>query len=251
MSKIVIKSFEEVNKERKRNRIILLIVSLPLMVIISLFGVKVFSMYANVSSVITKFEEEKFEAASHDAVEQKNANFFEPWLAPYNLGTTYAADGVYDLAEEELLDALELTMDSLNQCFVRSNLSLTYEANGDLLKSQDKHKEADKKYALALKVISEAPPECFPPSEGGSGDEDSESSEAGKNMAETEERVEGKEGGDEPEDAQPEEEEGEGETPEETPEDKIKDQLEQSNIDRTTQENSERNSGMPQAPKPW
>lgn len=252
MAKIVLKSYDEINKSRKKSRRILVLLSIPFIVSIGLFSMKAFSMYVSAEQTISVYKKGDFVKSIETAKEQKVNNFFEPWLAYYNLGTSYAAQKNYDQSETELVHALEIVGNNLNQCYIRSNLSIVYEAQGDIFTQNGDSAKAKQRYALVKKVISEAPEECFPPSSGGKGSEKSESSKAGKQMDETEKRVKGKE------------DKASGKTDPATTSDpasgdeqddtrKIQEQIDQSNTDRTSKENSERGNAPEKipAPKPW
>jgi tetratricopeptide (TPR) repeat protein len=255
MAKMVLKSYEEMNKSRKKSRIILVLLSIPFIIAIGLFGIKAYMMYSQAGTTISTYEKKDFNQSAIESAKQKENNLFEPWLAYYNLGTSYAAEEKYNEAEPELVKALGMVENSLKQCFVRSNLAIVYEKQGDTATSTGNQAESENRYALAQKVIEEAPEECFPPSSGGKGKENSETSDAGEDMDETSDRV-----GDKQDEAKGEEGDEGNETPEspkpeESGTDKIEEQLEQSNTDRTNKENSERgenlNGSRESVDKPW
>jgi tetratricopeptide (TPR) repeat protein len=250
MSKMTIRSFEEENKRRKTLRLVLFLISIPFLCMITLFGLKVLDMTTNATESVNFFNEDNFTESANAADKQKENNFIQPWLAYYNAGTAMAGDKNYESGVEDLTKALELVGDKVAQCQIRANLAVAYEKYGDEFTQAKNTLEAETQYASALKVIEEAPQDCFPPNSGSS------ESEEGESLEGTEERVESKqeggEGGDKP--ATPDDEGSEATPAEATPEEKIEKQLEQSNEDRASNEAEERGSeSTPSNPveKPW
>jgi tetratricopeptide (TPR) repeat protein len=257
MAKIVLKSYDEINRDRKRLRIILILASLPFLIVIGLFAAKAASMYLNAQSSIDNFEKKDYSASAQSAEKQKVTNFLEQWLAYYNSGTALSAEGKYEKSISELNTALNYTQGVIpNECYVRANLALSYEKYADELKNAGDTLNADKNYWSASNIVEQAPMECFPPSSGGNSDSD-ETSQTGESMDKTKERSDSKnsENQEEPSDDpstpgdEPTEEPGEGEA--QSDRDKIQEQMDESNADRREDEAADGDSSQQPNSKPW
>lgn len=255
MAKMVLKSYEEINRERKRLRIILIVASLPFLVVIGLFATKASLMYINAQNSINHFNEKEYVASSDYAEKQKVTNFLEQWLAYYNSGTALSAEGKYEESISDLNKALNLVQGNIpNECYVRANLSLTYEKYGDKFTADNDTLNADKSYLASSHIVDEAPPECFPPSSGGSSS-DEKTSETGESMEETKERSDSKTSGGSSEEPseQPSEEpaENESENQAQSDRDKIQEQMDNSDADRKEDEAAQGDSSTKPNSKPW
>lgn len=251
MSKMKIRSFEEENKRRKNLRVILLLVSIPFLIAILLYGFKTLTMFLNADASISAYEKEDFPTSQREAEKQKNVNIFQQWLAYYNTGTAMTADGQYQKGIAQFETALELVPEGdMGECKIRANLAIAYERYGDEFTEKGADTKADGFYTLSRNVIAEAPMTCFPPQSGAEGNEE------GQSMEQTDDRVDEKQNGTTDGDGDPsegEEGEEEGENSEKTAEEKIGEQMEQSNEDRQNQENQDRGEDSGEAPvdKPW
>lgn len=234
-NKVIIRSFEEENKRRFKLRIIFLIISLPFLLILGLFAAKVFTLFVDTSNAINSYETGNYEEATESLIPQKETNFIQPWLVYFNLGTVNTERGEYADGLSDLRVALDLVgNDLVGECTIRANLAISYERYGDFFNAEGDVEQADTNYQLAVEVVETAPPACFPPSSGGTG------SEQGESLESTGERAEDKQSGDGEEEESPDGENGESESPAKTPEEQIEDQLEQSQEDRESIENLDR-----------
>lgn len=267
MPKVKIHSFEEINQTRRKVRRIILLISIPFLAIICLFGYKVYEMNMN-AEIAAKAYAEKNYGRSIEASKKEFSNFFEPWLAHYNAGTAYAGNKDYDNAADEFKTALTLTDTEANVCKIDSNLAIVYEKQGDEATKKGDQPTATEKYSLSLQVISGAPKGCFPPPPPPEGSKNnnkapsgSGGTKAGEEMNQTKERVNKKLNPNDSGDPS----NNPGQTPSPTPQpqpsedpngqEQVKKQLEDSNSDRTNKENSERGDtgGQPttDTDKPW
>lgn len=246
MPKIILRSFEEENKHRRKMRLIFALISLPFVLIASLFIFKVFTTFIETEKVITAYETGEHETASRSLEPLKSTNLFQQWLVYFNSGTVKSAAGDYPEALSDLRVSLGLVDNLVDECVIRANLALTYEKYGDEFNESGNVTQADIQYGLAVSTFEEAPPECFP-SQNTEGEGD-----AGESLEETSERSENKQSGNQ---GNP-DGESDGEQGERTPEEQIEDQLEQSQRDREAIEGldrEEQGSGgeSPNYEKPW
>lgn len=80
-------------------------------------------------------------------------NVFEPWVAPYDRGTTDYLRGEYDDARRLLEDALT-DVPPAEQCRVRINLALTHEALGDAARADGDLEQARAGWAQGRDVLA-------------------------------------------------------------------------------------------------
>jgi tetratricopeptide (TPR) repeat protein len=255
MAKMVLKSYEEINRDRKRLRLILILASLPFLIVIGLFAGKAATMYINAQNTIDTFNDKSYSASANNAEKQKVTNFLEQWLAYYNSGTALSAEGEYEKAIPELNQALSYIQGSVpNECYVRANLALTYEKYADKLSAEGDTLNADKNYWSASDVVDKAPQECFPPNSGGSSTSE-ETSETGESMEQTKERSDSKNSTNSEDGTSEEPSEGEepdnGEDEAQSDRDEVQEQMDNSDADRKQDEASEGDGSTEPNSKPW
>lgn len=245
--KLVLKTYDEINKSRKSMRKILVLISLPFILVIALLSLKTTSMYVLAGETISSYDEGKYNVAQQKATQQKSTNVLEEWLAYYNSGSSLAAEEKYSEAIQDFQKAKNLVNGKIPAvCYIDANLAISYEKNGDLLAEKQNKVEAEKNYLLAVEVADASPPECSTPEGGGTGESLSETRESASGKAEA--LAEGEEdsdtgtGNQEPE--QPNESSTDGR-------EQIQEQLDQSDSDRQIDEQTEENQGKEPASKPW
>jgi len=147
------------NRRRRRIRRWIAIGTLPLTLAALLFVGKLLSMYAFAHQSISSFIGGGYAESEQAARGQDVANWFEQFKAPYNIGT--ALGGAEELAEAraELERALPLA-EGLDVCFVRINLSLVIERQGDAAQADGDAAQAAEFYGEALQITVETPEEC-------------------------------------------------------------------------------------------
>jgi tetratricopeptide (TPR) repeat protein len=260
MAKMVIRSYQEINAQRKKARFVLFLMSLPFLVFIILYTVNTFVSYQIANQSLSSYEQKEFKESQASSEKLKTGNLFEKWKVYYNSGTAYLSDGEYNDAQNDLETALLTVPSGAQECAVRSNLVLTYEAQGDQAEFDADPATADAKYKAALQIISEAPPECAPPKPQSGPSEGQAEDGTPQTLEESKDRISEKLGQESDDSADPadgsESEEGETETPSrvETEQEKIERQLEQSNSDRNNKESNQRGENKENeepVDKPW
>ncbi len=147
---------------RRRARIILLLTSIPFAIAALLLVVKLLGLSPAAQRVIDSYEFGAYGQSVTQAEQLLTTNWFQPWIAPFDRGTAYAAGGLYNDAIDDLEQALELAPADA-RCDVAVNLSLSWELLGDSYVQQGLFAGAQRLYETARAVITEAGEECRPP----------------------------------------------------------------------------------------
>lgn len=147
------------NRRRRRIRRWIAIGTLPLTLAALLFVGKLLSMYAFAHHSISSFVAGGYAESEASARGQDVLNWFEPFKAPYNIGTALAGYEQLDEARAELERALPLAQ-GLDVCYVRINLSLVIERMGDAAQADGDGLKAAELYGEALEITIETPEEC-------------------------------------------------------------------------------------------
>src|SRR5690606_9275239 len=109
------------NRRRRTVRRWVLIGTLPLTLAALLFVGKLLSMYAFAHQAVTSYVVADYAGAETAAEGQEFLNWFEPYKAPYNVGTALAGADQLDRARTKFEEALPLA-NGLEVCAVRVNL---------------------------------------------------------------------------------------------------------------------------------
>lgn len=125
----------------------------------TLLVVKIASMLVLALLVSASWASGDAPAARRFAELQLVANVFEPHKAHFNVGTAAAALGDLPAATDALTEALRLTP-SDDECSVRVNLALVYEARADAATEAASSALADEHRLNALATLDAAPPAC-------------------------------------------------------------------------------------------
>lgn len=147
------------NRRRRRIRRWIAIGTLPLTLAALLFVGKLLSMYAYAHQAITAYVVDDYSGSEASARGQEFLNWFEPYKAPFNVGTALAGSEQLPEARAKLEEALGLATD-LEVCGVRINLALVIERMGDAARADGDGEGAATLYAEALTVTIETPEEC-------------------------------------------------------------------------------------------
>lgn len=237
------------NRRRRSIRKWIVIGTLPLTVAALLFTGKLLSMYAFAHQSITSYVVGDYEGTIRAGEGQEFLNWFEPYKAPFNVGTGLAGSMQLPEARAKFEEALPLAH-GLEVCGVRVNLALVIEQMGDAARDEGDGPGAAALYAEALTVTLETPAECGEPE----ADEQSSDPERsmGDTIEETEERLKQKQ------QQQEQQQNGEGEQPQEQPEQEgpsddqlgdLEDRLNQGREER--QENEDGDGSGSGTDKPW
>lgn len=152
-------SILEGNRRRRRIRKWIGLGSIPVLLVVALLLVKIFSMYAAAHMAIASFITGDGSGTSRAAQWQYPVNIFEPFKAPFNNAVGLAANAQYTPARAEFEKALDLVT-GLEECAVRINLSITIERLGDLKDQAGDAYAAKKLYDEALLNLLSGPKDC-------------------------------------------------------------------------------------------
>ena len=147
------------NRLRRRIRLWVAIGTLPLTLAALLFVGKLLSMYAFAHQAITAYVVDDFAGAEASARGQSFLNWFEPYKAPFNIGTALGAAEQLLEARVQLEEALDLAT-GLEVCAVRINLALIIERMGDAARAGGDGAGAASLYGEALGITVDTPEEC-------------------------------------------------------------------------------------------
>lgn len=241
------------NRRRRSVRRWVIIGTLPLTLAALLFVGKLLSMYAFAHQAVTSYVVADYSGSAAAAERQEFLNWFEPFTAPYNVGTALAGADELDPARAKLEEALPLAT-GLEVCAVRVNLAIVIERQGDAAVDDGDGVGAAELYGEALLVTAETPKEC------NSEEANQQSPDPDRNMSETldelEDRLQEKqqqsqqppppegEGGEDGEDEQPQQ-------PDQDKLDEIQDKLEQGAEEREQNQQGDQDSPGGGTDKPW
>ena len=102
---------------------------LPALLVLG-YAVKVGLMLQHEAAGREAFELGNYDGAAAEFFENRDLNWFQPWIAPFDEGTGHHGDGLYDKAIAAYEVALE-DVPQRDECTVRINLALAHEAVGD------------------------------------------------------------------------------------------------------------------------
>lgn len=242
------------NRRRRRIRRWVVIGTLPLTLAALLFVGKLLSMYAFAHQAITSYVVDDYSGSAAAAEGQEFLNWFEPFKAPYNVGTALAGSEDLDGARGKLEEALTLAS-GLEVCAVRVNLAIVIERQGDAALVEGDGVGAAALYGEALLVAAETPEECS------SEAADEQSPDPDRSMSDTlddlEDRLQEKQQQSQQQDEQPtppEGEHGEDEQPTQPDQDKldeIEDKLNQGAEEREQSQRGDEDGQGSGTDKPW
>ncbi len=147
------------NRRRRRIRRWIAIGTLPLTLAALLLVGKLLSMYAFAHQSVADYLVDDYAGSESAARGQEFLNWFEPYKAPFNVGTALAGAEKLPEARAKLEEALQLAH-GLEVCGVRINLALVVERMGDAARADGDGAKAAELYAEALTITAETPPEC-------------------------------------------------------------------------------------------
>ncbi|NNG20064.1 hypothetical protein HJ590_10865 [Naumannella sp. ID2617S] len=134
----------------RRRRLLLL--SAPVWLLVLLVSVKLLTMSLDNQTGRRAYAAGEHETAASAFDRTKVVNLAEPWVAPYNRGTTAYQQRHFDLARDDLTEALRL-VPAQHDCRVRLNLVATHEAIADGLAATGQHQAARQAYEQGLSVL--------------------------------------------------------------------------------------------------
>lgn len=242
------------NRRRRSIRKWMAIAGLPFVLVGLLFVGKLLSMYAFAHQSISAYVVDDYAGSESAAHGQEFLNWFEPYKAPFNVGTALAGAEELPEARAKLEEALDLAT-GLEVCDVRINLSLVIERMGDAARQDGDGAGAAELYGEALTITVETPEECR--SEDAQNQSSDPNRDPGESLDESEERLKEKQQQQEqqqeqPQDGeeQPQEEQEQPAQPDEQKLDDLKDKLEQGTQERDQQQDDEGGTSGG-TDKPW
>ncbi|MBO0980378.1 hypothetical protein [Microbacterium sp. SD291] len=237
------------NRRRRRIRRWIAIGTLPLTLAALLFVGKILSMYAFAHQAVTAYVADDYSGSEASARGQEFLNWFEPYKAPFNVGTALAGSDNLPEARVKLEEALALAQ-GLEVCGVRINLALVIERMGDAARAGGDGAAAAELYGEALTITAETPEECS------SEEAQKQSSDPQRDMQQTQEDLEDrlKQKQQDQQQPPPEPEEKPQDEPEPQPSeeklDDLKEKLEQGTQERDQQQGEDDGDGSG-TDKPW
>ena len=166
------------NRRRRSIRRWVLIGTLPLTLAALLFVGKLLSMYGFAHQTISTYVVGDYAGSASAAQGQEFLNWFEPYKAPYNVGTALAGAEELDAARSKLEEALPLAS-GLEVCAVRTNLALVIERQGDAARADGDGPGSAQFYGEALRITAETPEDCH------SDEADQQSPDPDRSMSDT------------------------------------------------------------------
>jgi hypothetical protein len=242
---------------RRRRR--LLLASAPVVVLLVLVAARLVSLNFVAGQTLDAYQAGDKQRTILWGERQGWVNVVEQFRSPFAIGDAHVLSGHFELARPWFEQAFEqVPKGGIDECKVRVNLGLTYEALGDQAKARERTDEWKQYYDKGIKITSERPPLCEAP-EGG---------QTGEQLEQAQQRMEEKNSDTPPQDDQP--PQGEqpqpgpsqpaqptpdpGNTPSQEEQDYLQEQQRQNTIERNQQQGSDDTlpgGGSPTYPKPW
>ena len=166
------------NRQRRSIRRWVAIGTLPITIAALVLAAKLLSMYGFAHHAISTYVVGNYAGSTAAAQGQEFLNWFEPYAAPYNVGTAMAGAEELDDARIKLEEALPLAA-GFEVCAVRVNLALVIERQGDAARADGDGPGSVQLYGEALQVTAETPEEC------NSDEADSQSPDPNRDMSDT------------------------------------------------------------------
>ncbi|WP_300268206.1 hypothetical protein [Microbacterium sp.] len=236
------------NRRRRSIRRWVMIGTLPLTLAALLFVGKVLSMYAFAHQAITSYVADDFAGSTTAAQGQEFINWFQPFVAPYNIGTALAGSEDLDGARAKLEEALPLAH-GLEVCAVRVNLAIVIERQGDAAVTTGDGTAAAELYGEALLITAETPEECS------SEEADQQSPDPDRSMGDTlddlEDRLQEKQQQPPPAEGEEEEEQEQPSQPEQDKLDELQEKLDQGAEEREQNQQGDDDGPGGGTDKPW
>ena len=155
---------------RRRRRLVL--ASLPVAVLLVLVAVRLLTLNPVHDRTLDAYTAGDAERTMTWAQRQGWVNVVEQFRAPFAVGDAHILTGHYALARPWFEQAFELVpKGGIDDCKVRVNLGLTYEALGDDAKARERTDEWKQFYDKGIRITKERPPLCDAPEGGQTGDQ--------------------------------------------------------------------------------
>jgi hypothetical protein len=248
--------------QQRRRRRRLMLGSLPVVVLVVLGALRLLSLNVVAGQTIAAYAAGDRTTTQEWGERQGWVNIVEQFRAPFAIGDAHVLTGSFEQARPWFEAAFEqVPRGGLDECKVRVNLGLTYEALGDAAKAKERPTEAQQFYEKGIETTSQRPPLCDAP----------EGEQTGEQLQQAQQRMEDKNAEPQPDGETPPEQPGDtpGEqptpqpqptpdadnTPSQEQQEFLQEQQRQNTIERNQQlgEDDQEGSGGdgPSYPKPW
>jgi hypothetical protein len=155
---------------QRRLRRRLLLASLPVVVLLLLVAAKLISLNPVHDQTLAAYRAVDKPRTITWGERQGWVNIVEQFRSPFAIGDAYVLTGHFDQARPWFETAFaQVPKGGIDDCKVRVNLGLTYEALGDAAKAAERTDEWRQYYDLGIKITSERPPLCDLPQGGQTG----------------------------------------------------------------------------------
>ena len=243
---------------RRRRR--LLLASAPVVVLLVLVAARLVSLNLVHAQTLAAYEAGDKPNTLTWGERQGWVNVVESFRSPFAIGDAHVLSGHFELARPWFEQAFEqVPKGGIDDCKVRVNLGLTYEALGDAAKARERTDEWKQYYDKGITITKERPPLCDAP-EGG---------QTGEQLQQAQQRMEEK-NSEAPQDQQPPDDPQQqpgpnqpsaptpdpGNTPSQEEQDYLQEQQRQNTIERNEQQQQGTDDTVPGdgsqgVPKPW
>lgn len=247
-------------QRRRRRRLVL--GSLPVVVLLVLSALRLLSLNLVAGQTLEAYEAGDRAGTQEWGERQGWVNIVEQFRSPFAIGDAHVLTGNFEHARPWFEQALEqVPKGGIDECKVRVNLGLTYEALGDAAKAKERTTEWKQFYEKGIQTTSQRPPLCDAP-EGG---------QTGEQLQQAQQRMEDKSADPQPQQGTPPEQPGNtpgqqptpapqptpdpDRTPSQEQQDFLQEQQRQNTIERNQQLGEDQRDATggesPTYPKPW
>jgi hypothetical protein len=150
----------------------LLLASMPVAVLLALVAVRLLTLNLVHAQTLDAYRAGDKPRTLLWGERQGWVNVVEQFRSPFAIGDAHVLAGHYELARPWFEAAFEqVPKGGIDECKVRVNLGLTYEALGDAAKARERTTEWKQFYDKGIKITKERPPLCDAPEGGQTGEQ--------------------------------------------------------------------------------
>ena len=243
---------------RRRRR--LLLASAPVVVLLLLVATRLLTLNLVHAQTLAAYQAGDKPRTLTWGERQGWVNVVERFRSPFAIGDAHVLSGHFDLARPWFEQAFEeVPRGGIDDCKVRVNLGLTYEALGDAAKARGRTDEWKQFYDKGITITKERPPLCDAPEGGQTGDQLQQSQqrmETKRSDAPPQDQPSQGEPQPQPAPSQPAQPTPDpGKTPSQEDQNYLKEQQRRNTIERNQQQQDNNDTlpgdGSPSYPKPW
>ncbi|RKT77833.1 hypothetical protein DFJ68_1261 [Terracoccus luteus] len=238
----------------------LLLASLPVTVLLALVALRLVTLNPVHDRTLAAYTAGDVDGTTTWGERQGWVNVVEGFRAPFALGDAQVLAGRFEQARPYFEQAFEeVPKGGVDECKVRVNLGLTYEALGDAAKAAERETEWRQFYDKGITTMAERPPLCDAPEGGDSGQRASDAQQRMEQKSQDEQQQgqepqQPQEGQGEQPPPQPQPDSGQQPTPEQ--QERLRQQQQRNTAERNQQQDDDSRSqngggGGPAVPKPW